>query len=68
MKRKIFALAALAVFVSPVAADGIPIEPGLWSVTSTVNMPMMPQPQTLSLIHISEPTRQLTQSRMASSA
>ena len=46
MKRKIFALAALAVFVSPVAADGIPIEPGLWSVTSTVNMPMMPQPQT----------------------
>mgnify|MGYP001820734813 CR=1 FL=1 len=27
-------------------ADGIPIEPGLWEMTSTINMPMMPQPQT----------------------
>jgi hypothetical protein len=26
-------------------ADGIPIEPGLWEMTSTMHMPMLPQPQ-----------------------
>ena len=26
-------------------AEGIPIEPGLWEMTSTVQMPMLPQPQ-----------------------
>ena len=27
-----------------VRADAIPVEPGLWEMTSTMNMPMMPQP------------------------
>ena len=27
-------------------ADGIPVEPGLWEMTSTISMPMLPQPQT----------------------
>ena len=26
-------------------ADGIPVEPGLWEMSSTMNMPMMPQPR-----------------------
>lgn len=26
-------------------AKGIPIEPGLWEMTSTMNMPMLPQPR-----------------------
>lgn len=33
----------------PALADGIPVEPGLWSVTTTVNMPMLPSPQTTTL-------------------
>lgn len=40
-------LLALGLSISGVAAgaDGIPIEPGLWEMTSTVQMPMLPQPQ-----------------------
>ena len=30
-------------------ADGIAVEPGLWEMTSTVSMPMLPQPQTHSM-------------------
>ena len=26
-------------------ADGIPVEPGLWEMSSTMNMPMLPQPR-----------------------
>lgn len=29
----------------PALAEGIPVEPGLWKMTSTVNMPMLPQPR-----------------------
>jgi hypothetical protein len=29
-----------------VRAAGIAVEPGLWEMTSTVSMPMLPQPQT----------------------
>ena len=38
---------ALSLLVAPVAAraDAIPVEPGLWEMTSTVNMPMLPQPK-----------------------
>ena len=33
-------------FTVPAAwADGIPVEPGLWEMSSTMNMPMMPQPR-----------------------
>jgi hypothetical protein len=49
MTRKILVLAALAAFASPVLADGIPVDPGLWSVTTTMNMPMLPQPQTMTI-------------------
>ena len=30
---------------SSVFAEGIPIEPGMWEMTSTMNMPMLPQPR-----------------------
>jgi hypothetical protein len=29
----------------PALAEGIPVEPGLWKMTSTVHMPMLPQPR-----------------------
>jgi len=43
-----FALSFLAMmlFTSVSDADGVPIEPGLWEMTSTMTMSMMPQPQT----------------------
>ncbi len=30
---------------SPAVAEGIPIEPGLWEMTSTMTMPMLPNPR-----------------------
>lgn len=49
MKRKVLLTVALAAFVSTALAEGIPVEPGLWSITTTMNMPMMPQPQTVTV-------------------
>lgn len=40
----VLGLAALAPGVA--AADGVPIEPGLWEIRSTSKSPMMPAPQT----------------------
>jgi hypothetical protein len=37
-------LASLA-FATSAFADGIPVEPGLWEMTSTMNMPMLPEPR-----------------------
>lgn len=31
--------------LTPLMAEGIPLDPGLWEMTSTVNMPMMPAPR-----------------------
>ena len=33
------------VSTAPAFADGIPVEPGLWEMTSTMNMPMLPEPR-----------------------
>jgi len=49
MKRKVLLTVALAAFVSTTLAEGIPVEPGLWSITTTMNIPMMPQPQTVTV-------------------
>ena len=36
----------ILILVAPATrADGIPVEPGLWEMTSTVTMPMLPQPR-----------------------
>ena len=32
-------------FSTGVSAKGVPIKPGLWEFTTTVSMPMLPQPQ-----------------------
>jgi len=46
MKGKYMCLTLLISLVtSPLFAAGIPIEPGLWEMTSTMNMPMLPQPR-----------------------
>ena len=46
MKGKILAVTLLVAFAPNALAEGIPVEPGLWSITTTMNMPMMPAPQT----------------------
>lgn len=38
----------------PVLAEGIPVEPGLWKMTSTVNMPMLPQPRVTTVTECME--------------
>lgn len=39
-------LLSTALILTPLAsADGIPVEPGLWEMTSTMTMPMLPQPR-----------------------
>ena len=37
---------AMMLFASISNAEGVPIDPGLWEMTSTMTMTMMPQPQT----------------------
>ena len=50
MKRTILTLALLAAVSSTALADeGIPVEPGQWEVTTTMTMPMMPTPQTMTV-------------------
>ncbi len=49
MKNKILTIAILATLSTPALAAGIPVEPGLWSITTTVNIPMMPAPQTMTV-------------------
>jgi len=36
---------ALTALAAEARADTIPVEPGLWEMTSTMTMPMMPQPR-----------------------
>jgi hypothetical protein len=46
MKGKYIYLALLFSLVSTsIFAQGVPIEPGMWEMTSTMNMPMLPQPR-----------------------
>jgi len=49
MHRRTLIPVALLAAVLDVRAEGIPVEPGLWEMTSTMNMPMLPQPQTHSM-------------------
>lgn len=39
----------LALVTQPVAAAGISVEPGMWEMTTTLNMPMLPAPQTTTV-------------------
>ena len=38
MKKRMTLLAALAIVSSPVLAEGIPVEPGMWEVTTTMTV------------------------------
>jgi hypothetical protein len=49
MLKKFMVVFAFLSLVSTVSAEGIPVEPGLWEMTSTVNMPMMPQPRVTTM-------------------
>ena len=42
-------LAAALVFSSATWAEGISVEPGMWEMTTTMNMPMMPQPRVTTM-------------------
>ena len=46
MKKTNICLAlAISLVSSSILAEGIPIEPGMWEITSTMTMPMLPQPR-----------------------
>jgi hypothetical protein len=44
MYKPIYIFTALMFGPLNALADAIPVEPGLWEMSSTMNMPMMPQP------------------------
>jgi hypothetical protein len=47
--KKILLPALVALAAAPLArADGVAVEPGLWEMTTTMTMPMLPQPQTVT--------------------
>ena len=50
----ILAPGVLLLSAFPALAEGIPVEPGLWKMTSTVNMPMMPQPRVTTVTECME--------------
>ena len=43
--RPVIIFSILFSIAPSVQADGIPVEPGLWQMTTTVNLPIMPQPK-----------------------
>lgn len=45
---------AMAFTVFSVQADGIPVKPGLWEMTSSVTMPMLPQPRVTTVTECME--------------
>jgi len=44
--RSILSCLTILLFAGTASADGIPIDPGMWEMTSTMTMSMMPAPQT----------------------
>lgn len=45
MPRVLTMCSSLLLFASPAFAEGLPVEPGLWEITSTMTMPMLPEPR-----------------------
>ena len=52
--RIVFLPVALLLAAPVVFAEGIPIEPGLWEITSTMNMPMLPEPRVATVTECME--------------
>mgnify|MGYP001818480458 FL=1 len=47
--KKILLPALVVLAAAPIAqADGVAVEPGLWEMTTTMTMPMLPQPQVVT--------------------
>ena len=49
MTKRTCIVASLAIFAAPALADGIPVEPGMWKITTVTEMPMLPGPQTMTI-------------------
>ena len=56
MKKLMITAGLLALVSQPVMAAGISVEPGMWEMTTTLNMPMMPAPQTTTVSECIEDT------------
>ncbi len=52
--RNILLAGVLLAAVPAAFADGIPVEPGMWEMTSTMNMPMLPQPRVTTVTECME--------------
>jgi len=52
--RKYLLLTTLLTVVQTAAAEGIPVQPGLWEMTSTMSMPMLPQPRVTTITECME--------------
>jgi hypothetical protein len=50
----VFLPVALLLAAPVVFAEGIPIEPGLWEITSTMTMPMLPEPRVATVTECME--------------
>ena len=49
MRKTLYLACALVALSAPaVQAEGVAVEPGLWEMTTTMTMPMLPQPQTIT--------------------
>ena len=46
MIRASIIIGGLLLVSPPTWAEGLPVEPGMWEMVSTVHMPMMPEPRT----------------------
>lgn len=54
MLKTFWILGLLAVSAQQALANSIPVEPGLWEMTSTMTMPMMPQPRVTTVTECME--------------
>lgn len=48
MKKTLLSALVLLAAAPTLQADGVAVEPGLWEMTTTMTMPMLPQPQTVT--------------------
>jgi hypothetical protein len=49
MAIRLFLWVVLISAAPSLSAEGIPVEPGLWEMTSTMHMPMLPQPRVTTI-------------------
>lgn len=52
--KKLLLAAAVMTGATAVQAEGIPVEPGKWEMTSTMQMPMLPEPRVTTVTECME--------------